>query len=110
MSKAGSTIAGMIEQRLLNMHTAYFAKVLSVNGKYAKIQPLNKVKAIGGTAQKQAAITDVPVLDHVKDLAAGDTVFVMVADRDITDTKKGKLATPSRRHHDLSDSVIIGKF
>ena len=44
----------MINEELLSLHTAYIAKVLSTDGKTAKIQPLGNVKAYGKKAQKQS--------------------------------------------------------
>ncbi len=38
----------------------------------------------------------------------GDIVFCMCADRDISDTKKGKQALPVLGHHSLSNAVVVG--
>ena len=43
-----------IENKLLSLHTAYLAKVLSVSGKTAKIQPLGLTQEIGEKAMKQS--------------------------------------------------------
>ena len=51
----------MIDNKLKALHTAYLAKVLSVNGATAKIQPLGYIKAYGETAQKQAPLSNVPI-------------------------------------------------
>ena len=52
-----------------------------------------------------------PLTEEVaKTLKAGDTVFCMCAERDITETKKGKFATPAQGRHMMSDAVIVGKF
>lgn len=37
----------------------------------------------------------------------GDIVYCVCADRDITQTKKGKTALPSLGHHNLTDAVIV---
>lgn len=110
MSAASSYIQGLINNALMQTHTAFCGKVISVSGKFAKVQPLNMVKAIGGKAQKQAPITKVPILEHVGQLKAGDTVFCVCAERDITETRKGKFAVPASGRHMLSDAVIVGKF
>ena len=110
MSSPSKVIQGMIENALLNTHTAFCGKVISVSGSYAKVQPLNMVKAIGGKAQKQAVIPNVPILKHVEGVKKGDTVFCMCAERDITETRKGKYALPVIGRHMLSDAVIVGKF
>lgn len=54
-------INNLIENKLKALHTAYLAKVLSVSGKTAKIQPLGYVKAYGETAQKQSPLSNVPI-------------------------------------------------
>lgn len=123
----GGNFQKMIEQSLLSTHTAFFAKVISVSGNTAKIQPLNMVKAVGKNPEKQQAFT-VPVMRNVKKLtekeitvngekitvcipksiSAGDTVYCLCAERDITETKKGNFAVPAYGHHSLSDAVVIG--
>lgn len=136
MSNVNNAIQGMINNALMQTHTAFCAKVLSVSGDFAKIQPLNMVKAVGGKAQKQAVIPQVPILKpsytieatytdstydgdtdtkkckvkYVNDIKAGDTVFCVCAERDITETRKGKYALPVSGQHNLSDAVIVGKF
>lgn len=131
MSISGTVLNSLVEQRLLNLHTAFFAKVINVKGNTAKIQPLNMVKASGKNAQKQAVMT-VPILQTVKkfkevtrtltisgtkysfkvleadSISAGDTVLCICGERDITETKKGRFALPSTGHHRISDAVIIG--
>ena len=127
MSSASKVIDSLIEQKLLGLHTAYFAKVISVYGDTAKIQPLNMVKAAGQTAKKQAVLT-VPILPSahkhgwrtiytedssfsvptVESVSSGDIVLCLCGERDITETKKGKFALPPVGHHRMSDSVIVG--
>ncbi len=132
MSTSSNVLNDLIEQKLLNLHTAFFAKVLSVNGgdndaRTAKIQPLNMIKATGKTAKKQAVMT-VPVLKNVQKFAErtltvngtkftiteangieeGDIVFCLCGEREITDTKKGKFSVPTAGHHRMSDAVVIG--
>ena len=124
----------LIESKLLNLHTAYIAKVLSYSGGTAKIQPLNMVKAYGKTARKQSPLTSVPVLNGARyklstktitykngsdntasttvlvprELQAGDIVVCLCADRDISETRHGNFAVPPVGHHDMSSSVIVG--
>ena len=43
----GTVFQGMIDQALLQVHTGFFAKVVSVSGNMATVQPLNMVKAAG---------------------------------------------------------------
>ena len=127
MSIPTNVIQGMINNALMQTHTAFCGKVISVSGNLAKVQPLNMVKAIGGKAQKQAVITNVPILQptykaevtyngnkcsvsYKNDIKAGDTVFCVCAERDITETIKGKFALPVMGRHMISDAVIVGKF
>lgn len=136
MSAANNAIQGLINNALMQTHTAFCGKVIRVSGDTADVQPLNMVKAIGGKAQKQAVISKVPILKpaclpevkytdrtgtstytdqkasvkYVVDIKAGDTVFCVCAERDITETRKGKFALPVQGRHKLSDAVIVGKF
>lgn len=110
MNAGLDAIHGLINNALMNTHTAFCAKVLSVKGKNAKVQPLNMVKAKGGEAKKQAIIENVPILEHVTGVSKGDTVFCVCAERDITDTRKGVYAIPVQGRHMLSSAVIVGKF
>jgi len=113
-------IENMIEEQLLDMHTAYLGRVLSINGNSAKIQPLGMYKQYGETAKKQAVVNalvlrnakykiskngDTPVLEPLR---TGDTVLCVCCDRDITEAKNGVNSVPAIGHHSLSDSVIVG--
>lgn len=123
----------MIEQRLLDMHTAYIGKVLSINGDKAKVQPLGMYKQYGETAKNQAVVSAViatrykitktekityvenssltqktKTIPVVEDLKAGSIVVCVCCDRDITEARKGKNTVPAIGHHSLSDSVIVG--
>jgi len=117
MSIPTNVIQGLINNALMVTHTAFCGKVISVKGNLAKVQPLNMVKAKGGNAQKQAVLTDVPILQptykadgYTCNIKAGDTVYCVCAERDITETRKGKFALPVQGRHMLSDAVIVGKF
>lgn len=104
-----SFIDNIIEQKLLTLHTCYLAKVLSVNGNLAKIQPLSLIKAVNSNPKQQTVISNVPICKHtVEHVAKGSTVIVACCERDISQTKKGIFALPSLRRHSLSDSVVIG--
>ena len=117
----GTVFQGMIEQALLQVHTGFFAKVTAVSGNLATVQPLNLVKAVGGQAQKQAVIPNCPVLDSavkflslspatVRRVQAGDTVYCVCADRDISETRTGSFATPIPGHHTLDGAVVVGNY
>ena len=98
----------MINNKLLNLHTAYLAKVISLNESTAKIQPLGMTKAYGGKAQAQSVLSNVPILKHITEISAGDVVLCVCCERDITEAKKGNNSTPAIGHHSMSDSVIVG--
>ena len=97
-----------IDRKILNIHTAYLAKVISVNGKTAKIQPLGLVKEIGESAQKQSVLTAVPYTQQVTKIKSGDIAVCICCERNITDAKQGKNVLPPYGHHSMSDSIIIG--
>lgn len=102
----------LVKQEILKIHTTYLAKVLSVNGVYAKIQPLSLIKSVGGEAKKQTVIENVPISQNILSVynssrLVGMTVIVSCCDRDISRTRKGEFALPSIRDHSLSDSIIV---
>lgn len=145
-------LENLIDEKLMNMHTCFIGKVTATNGKTATVQPLNKVKQYGKTAQTQSVIPNVPILENARyklnpldiscitsinlstsksdgyvtsvsvtpttktlhtysreSIGKGDIVVCVCGERDITETKKGKLATPSvGRHHNQSDAIIVG--
>lgn len=110
MKEAINAIQGMINNSLMQTHTAFCATVLKGGENTAKVQPLNMIKAKGGKAKKQAVLDNVPILQHVGKVKKGDTVYCLCAERDITETRKGKFALPVPGRHMLSSAVIIGKF
>ena len=89
----------LIEQALLQVHTAFVGSVVRVNGNMATIQPLDMVKSAGGAAKKQAIIENCPVLQ---------TVFCVCAERNISETRNGAVAVPVSGHHELTDAVVVG--
>jgi hypothetical protein len=125
---------GMLEEKLLNLHTVFIAKVIKVeNENVCSVQPLDKIKAYGQKAQSQSVITKVPVLSHVRHykvvdqtlsgnvsptshgghvriepLKVGDIVLCVCAERDISSSIKGISSTPPVGHHQLKDAIVIG--
>ena len=75
-----SFFENMIENKLKSLHTAYLAKVLSVNGSTAKIQPLGLTKAYGKAAQKQSILSSVPILDSAYKVREKSMFFVVSVD------------------------------
>lgn len=115
----GTIFNGMIEQALLQVHTGFCAKVISVSGNLATIQPLNMIQAVGGQPQQQAVIPNCPVLENAvkftslsppaaRRIQGGDIVFCMCADRDISETRTGAFAVPVAGHHTLAGAVVVG--
>ena len=115
----------LIESKLLSTHTAYIGKILSLKTNTATVQPLTKQKSRSGALISQAPVSGVPILKNARyklssadadnknvavltPIQAGDIVLCIVCERDITDAKKGISSVPATRHHDLSDSVIVG--
>lgn len=119
-----------INGKLINIHTAFIGKVLTVNGNTARVQPLTYSKNISGELKeqtpvavyipqnikvKQEAITYRTGQDSSKTITVivpdtitgGDIVYCGVSERDITaENLSGKIAKPTR-HHDINDSVIL---
>lgn len=121
----GLITEAMLNNKLLNLHTAYLAKVLSVSGKTAKIQPLGYVKAYGSQAQKQSPLTKVPILNSamykisktviegndvakIEPIKKDDIVLCVCCERNIAEAKKGNNVVPPIGHHSMSDSIIVG--
>lgn len=120
------TINSMINQRLMDTHTSYLGKIISIDLNLMTIQPLSMIKVYGEKAKTASVIKNIPVLCPYKyvykvkeytkelikieqeELTTGDTVYCGVCERDITEAKKGNVAASSTgRHHNLSDSVVI---
>lgn len=122
-------IENCVEDMLLGLHTAFVAKVVKTDKKTATVQPLHMIKQIGEKEEKQPVLADIPILQSVKkfktvnrtcgletrehielvDIKAGDIVFCMCGERDITDAKDGKFNLPTE-HHSMKDAVVIGVF
>ena len=124
-----SFIDALIDKRLKDLHCGYIGKVISTDGDTATVQPLGLIKEYGSTATKvQAVIEDVPVAckyklatKNIKDgdgntvtvavpaqLAKGDLVVCLCADRDINDARHGRNELPPEGAHSISDSIIVG--
>ena len=55
----------LMEQKINSVHTAYLAKVLSVSGNTAKIQPLGMYEDANGKLKKQSVLSNVPIAKNV---------------------------------------------
>lgn len=100
---AGDVFNGMVEEKLLNLHTAFIAKVISVqSASKCSVQPLDKIKAYGQKAQSQAVITNVPVLSHVRHYSlVKQTLSVNISDS-YTGGGSGKIVPAT---HPTEDNV-----
>lgn len=111
----------IVNKNMLDLHTAFLGKILSVSDSSAKVQPLGLTKEIGGTAESYAPISSVPITNQarykfklkgeevkVESIKSGDIVICVCCDRDITEAKRGKSVLPPIGHHTMSDCVIVG--
>lgn len=116
-----------IERKLMDLHCGYIGKVISTDGVTATVQPLGQIKG-GGSVKTQAVVSDVPVACRYKfeskqiidgngntvtvavptEIAAGDLVACLCADRDITEARRGNNELPPAGRHSISDSIIVG--
>lgn len=134
----GNVFDDIVEEKLMNLNTAFIAKVISMQGpNLCSVQPLDKIKAYGKDAKTQSVITRVPILNHVrryelvkqslsnttpsshptaeneghlrvKPLQAGDLVFCVCAQRDIASSVKGVSTVPPAGHHQIGNAVVVG--
>ena len=119
----------LIDKRLKDLHCGYIGKVVSTDGDTATVQPLGLIKEYGSTATKvQAVIENVPVACRYKlsakeikdgdgnivtvavptEIARGDLVACLCADRDINAARQGENELPPEGAHSISDSIIVG--
>lgn len=124
MSYADQFLNNFIRQKLLGIHTAMPAKVISFDEatKQATIQPLYMSKEVDASPSPLPLIQGVPALSQrfkVGDMAqtyepiyqAGDIVFVAFSERALDSVLAGggrPVLPDSTRHHDLNDAVILG--
>ena len=122
----------MIEKRLMDLHCAYIGRVISIDGDTATVQPLGLTKTSGSDARAQAVVSNVPIacpyklstktIEYVdsegntrsqtvavpNQIAKGDLVVCVCADRNITEARRGNNALPPAGRHSISDSIIVG--
>lgn len=110
-----SILEQIINSKIMNIHTAYLAKVISFNQDKADIQPLVASVSYDGESEPYPIIPNVPVIVSArkngqnKDLSEGDIVLVCCCERSITEALKGEINTSaSGGKYSLSDSVVVG--
>lgn len=125
-----SFFSKLIESYMLKMHTAYIAKVISVNGNYAMVQPLTFSQSSNGELLKQSIVsafipkgikTTVKTIQYMvsgtktesidvlvpDELCANDIVYCGVCECDISSAVNGVMAEMPVRNFDMNDSVIL---
>ena len=118
MNNVMKFIKEQVNDRLLNLHTSYIAKVIGVSDNTAKIQPLHRMKERGSLAEKYPVVEDVPIASYPigdsqgkLNIKKGDTVLCLVCERSIDEGLNGEVYTPlTGKHHSINDSVIIAKI
>lgn len=93
MSQVGTAIDDFVEQKLLDTHTAYIAKVVSVNGNRLNIQPLHMYKEYGTSASAYPVISNVPFIQ--RRFVVTDNIHT----HDIADTSLGDVSTAPYTHN-----------
>lgn len=124
MSSYSTVVKKLIDGRLKNLNVAFLAKVLSVNGGKAKVQPLGLTKGYDTEARKQAPITNVPIANSARykisaktingetvaaltPIEINDIVLCVCCDRNIDAALKGENSLPPVGSHNKSDCVIV---
>lgn len=115
-----TVIKDIVSEEIKSLHCAFLAKILNVNGKKAKIQPLGLIREYGGTAKKQAPLTNVHIARSARykigqgedgatlsPIAEGDVVLCVCCDRNIDAALKGENILPPAGYHTQSDCVIV---
>lgn len=123
----------IIDNKLAGIHTAYLAKVLSLSGSTAKIQPLGLKKDSNGKTYAQSPLTKVPIAKHIRrtdpsvsvscaggcgnpsakcscwqpKIEVGDIVLCICCESNISEAKRGNNVLPPAGKFSMSDSVII---
>ena len=104
-----SVIQTIVENKVMDMHTAFLGKVLTYQDETATIQPLLSTKEKNEEAQPAAILLRVPVCRHARPLETGHLVCCICGERDITEARRGDIPTSSPTgHHSMSDAIVVG--
>lgn len=121
----------LIEQKILSIHTSFLAKVVSADDNRAVVQPLMSLKS--STTGKQTPVgyiravvpknikfkceeitykvsdtsSDTKIIMVPDEISVGDTVYVGVCERDITNALSGSAELATMRTHDMNDCIIL---
>lgn len=61
-----NAISQLIEQALLDVHTAFIGKIISISGNTATVQPLDKIVPVGGNSMERAVISNCPIAESAR--------------------------------------------
>jgi hypothetical protein len=116
MASFAKVINDVFDEKLKNLHCAFIAKILMIDGNKAKIQPLGLMKAYGGAAKPQAPLTGVHIAKSAQykmvdgqmvSVSVGDVVLCVCCDRNIEAALRGENELPPIGYHNQSDCVIV---
>lgn len=120
------TVQNLINRKLSEVHTAYIAKIVSIGGGKATVQPLfTTYDTLTGKTFKTSVVSDVPIIQSARykvacksidghnvltaqPLSVGDIVLCIACEKDITEAKQGKYDISSLSDFSMSSSVVVG--
>jgi hypothetical protein len=111
MSQPTRLFDALLRNIQLNLYVSAPAKVIKYDSgaHTADVEPLFMSEDNDGNLDAWPLIEDALVLKHVGDLAAGDVVVLLFADRALDEMNGSEKFDPdSTRSHDLTDAMIIG--
>lgn len=107
---AVKVINDAIEKKLLDVNVAYIAKILSTNGKTAKIQPLGMIKQVGETAKTKAPVSNVPIIESARFKLVEETItYVSDVSISTSASSDGYVTSVSPNVTKKSKTIIVKK-
>lgn len=114
-------VNGLAEKLLSDIRVGIACRVLAFDASSctADVQPLIRtsdsdppmVHGVPVLGQRLIAAGSTAEVVYKPVLKAGDSVFVVCADRELNNAKTGKVSTPdTARRHNMNDAVIVGVF
>lgn len=102
-----SYINDTIDKKLLDLNVAYLAKVLSVSGNSAKIQPLGMIKQVGEQAKSKAPITNVPIVESARYKLTKKTITYVTGVTISTSSADGYLTDATPNVTTKTEEIIV---
>ena len=120
-----------VDQTILNIHTAFIARVIKIHDDRAIVQPMQSICQVGTDTQIPMGNVSAVIPRNLKyktssityrisntesktttvlvpdELAVGDMVYVGICERDITNALVGDPTLSTYRTHDINDGVIL---